>query len=73
MWACVQDTTIDAVRGTGCSTFNQVRGALSLHLLCCSFTILVLPILHKQRLPALVVRCVEHLMKWGVEEEGLFW
>lgn len=30
------------------------------------------PVLHERRLPALVFRCAQHLMKWGVEEEGLF-
>ena len=33
---------------------------------------LVSPVLYERRLPALIIRCVEHLMKWGVEEEGLF-
>ncbi|THH13214.1 hypothetical protein EW146_g6972 [Bondarzewia mesenterica] len=28
--------------------------------------------LEKRLLPALVVRCAQHLLKWGVEEEGLF-
>ncbi|KAI0030765.1 hypothetical protein K488DRAFT_71924 [Vararia minispora EC-137] len=26
----------------------------------------------ERMLPALVVRCVQHIMKWGLEEEGLF-
>lgn len=28
--------------------------------------------LEERLLPALIVRCVQHLSKWGVEEEGLF-
>jgi hypothetical protein len=32
----------------------------------------VLPALHERRLPALVFRCVQHIMKWGAKEEGLF-
>ncbi|KAK7692663.1 hypothetical protein QCA50_004296 [Cerrena zonata] len=28
--------------------------------------------LEKRLLPALVVRCAQHLLKWGVQEEGLF-
>ncbi|KZT11074.1 RhoGAP-domain-containing protein [Laetiporus sulphureus 93-53] len=32
----------------------------------------VLVALEERRLPAVVVRCAQHLMKWGVEEEGLF-
>ncbi|KAA1475155.1 RhoGAP-domain-containing protein [Dentipellis sp. KUC8613] len=28
--------------------------------------------LEKRMLPALVVRCAQHLLRWGVEEEGLF-
>jgi len=28
--------------------------------------------LEKRRVPAIVVRCVQHLLLWGVQEEGLF-
>jgi hypothetical protein len=75
---CVRDTVIDVIRDvvrltpppsdgpqTGrtspCSalSFNSLCGAVSLSL-------------HERWLPALVVRCVEHLMKWGMEEEALF-
>ncbi|KAH9994977.1 hypothetical protein BJV74DRAFT_795355 [Russula compacta] len=54
---CVNDTAIDAVRLTPPTADSSQS---------------VSPVLHERRLPALVVRCVEHLMKWGVEEEGLF-
>jgi len=28
--------------------------------------------LEERRLPAVIVRCAQHLLVWGVEEEGLF-
>ena len=28
--------------------------------------------LEERRLPAVVVRCAQHILVWGVEEEGLF-
>ena len=31
-----------------------------------------IPPLQERLLPALVLRCVQHLMTWGVQEEGLF-
>ncbi|KAI0256190.1 hypothetical protein BJV78DRAFT_1278730 [Lactifluus subvellereus] len=54
---CVKDTAVDAVRLAPAAQGSSQT---------------VSPILHERRLPALVVRCAEHLMKWGVEEEGLF-
>ncbi|KAH9956913.1 hypothetical protein BC827DRAFT_1157555 [Russula dissimulans] len=55
--SCVRDTAIDAIRlATPTSNSSQ----------------LVSTVLHERRLPALVVRCAEHMMKWGLEEEGLF-
>ncbi|KAI9509177.1 hypothetical protein F5148DRAFT_797744 [Russula earlei] len=54
---CVQTTAIDAIRlAPSTSDTSQLVSA----------------VLHERRLPALVVRCTEHLMKWGAEEEGLF-
>ncbi|KAI0305522.1 hypothetical protein B0F90DRAFT_1815135 [Multifurca ochricompacta] len=55
--ACVHETAIDAIRLA--SPTSAVSRTVS-------------PVLHERRLPALVVRCAQHLMKWGVEEEGLF-
>ena len=31
-----------------------------------------IPPLEDRALPALVIRCAQHLMQWGVQEEGLF-
>ena len=28
--------------------------------------------LEERRLPALALRCAQHLVKWGTQEEGLF-
>ncbi|KAF8271251.1 hypothetical protein EI94DRAFT_1797234 [Lactarius quietus] len=54
---CAEETAIDAIR-------LAPRTSGSSHT--------VSPALHERRLPALVFRCAQHLMKWGVEEEGLF-
>ena len=73
--ACVQDTAVDAVRlAPATQGSSQTGGTTSvsassyLHSQYCA----VSPVLLERRLPALVVRCVEHMMKWGVEEVGLF-
>ena len=29
-------------------------------------------LLETRRLPALVFRCAQHILKWGIQEEGLF-
>jgi hypothetical protein len=72
---CVQDTAIDAIRlapltpdSPQTGQASSISALLYLHSQCRA----VSPSLHERRLPALVVRCAEHLMKWGVEEEGLF-
>ena len=31
-----------------------------------------IPPLQERLLPALVLRCAQHLMVWGIQEEGLF-
>jgi hypothetical protein len=76
---CVRDTAIDAIRDAvrltpptsdGPQTGKTCSPFLLCHLihLCGEVSLS----LHERRLPALVVRCAEHLMKWGMEEEGLF-
>ncbi|KAI0066242.1 RhoGAP-domain-containing protein [Artomyces pyxidatus] len=57
--ACVRDTALDPVRHAlnGKDSDSVNLGGDSLE---------------QRLLPALVVRCVQHLLKWGVEEEGLF-
>jgi hypothetical protein len=70
---CADETAIDAIRLAASDTSHSGEAFLFLLLLsqylqCCA----VLPALHERRLPALVFRCAQHLMKWGVEEEGLF-
>lgn len=54
---CTDETAIDAVRLTPPTSDSSHT---------------VPPDLQERRLPALVFRCAQHLMKWGVEEEGLF-
>ncbi|KAF8264283.1 hypothetical protein EI94DRAFT_504962 [Lactarius quietus] len=54
---CAEETAIDAIR-------LAPPASDSSHT--------VSPALHERWLPALVFRCAQHLMKWGVEEEGLF-
>ena len=57
--ACVQDTAIDAVRSRfGKSPlYDDYVGMKPLE---------------ERMLPALIVRCAQHLMTWGLQEEGLF-
>ncbi|KAI9442424.1 hypothetical protein H4582DRAFT_1809421 [Lactarius indigo] len=54
---CADETAIDAVRLAPPTSDSSHT---------------VPPDLQERRLPALVFRCAQHLMKWGVEEEGLF-
>jgi hypothetical protein len=73
--ACVHDTAIDAIQHAPATSGDSQSGeahAVSAPFVYSLIMRAVSPILHERRLPALVVRCVEHLMKWGVEEEGLF-
>ena len=72
---CANETAIDDIRlGPPALDSPHIGEAslfslpLKLHLQSCA----VSPVLHERRLPALVIRCAQHLMKWGVEEEGLF-
>jgi hypothetical protein len=72
---CADETAIDAIRLTFPASDTSYSGEaflfllmLSQYLQCCA----VLPALHERRLPALVFRCVQHIMKWGAKEEGLF-
>ena len=72
---CVDETAIDAIRLASPASDTSHSGEASLFLLLSSQYLqycAVLPSLHERRLPALVFRCAQHLMKWGVEEEGLF-
>lgn len=72
---CADETAIDAVRLASPVSDTSHSGEASLLLLLLSQYLqcyAVLPSLHERRLPALVFRCAQHLMKWGVEEEGLF-
>ncbi|KAI9461222.1 hypothetical protein BJY52DRAFT_1117257 [Lactarius psammicola] len=56
---CVDETAIDAIRTAPPTSDSSHIGEAFL-----------VPV--SRRLPALVFRCAQHLMKWGVEEEGLF-
>ncbi|KAI0268623.1 hypothetical protein BC834DRAFT_968086 [Gloeopeniophorella convolvens] len=72
--SCVRDTAIESVRASPAPAESQTGEASSTNV-SIKFVLnrhLVSPNLHERRLPALVVRCAEHLMKWGAEEEGLF-
>jgi hypothetical protein len=73
---CVHDTAIDAIRLAPPTSDNHQsgRGIFCICVLSCIYLSrgVASPVLRERRLPALVVRCAEHLMKWGVEEEGLF-
>lgn len=56
--ACVAETAIESVRANAASRDpNEPPSARALE---------------ERALPAFVVRCAQHLRRWGVEEEGLF-
>ncbi|GBE81224.1 hypothetical protein SCP_0309510 [Sparassis crispa] len=55
---CVRETAIDAVRLSMLKDSDDVDSGIR-------------P-LEERWLPALAVRCAQHLLKWGVQEEGLF-
>ncbi|KAI0321070.1 hypothetical protein OF83DRAFT_1168758 [Amylostereum chailletii] len=61
---CVRDSALEHVR----SALNQAEeeGGAG------SYDAGVDAALEQRLLPALVVRCVQHIRKWGIEEEGLF-
>ena len=57
--SCVRETAIDDVliRMANGQEVADISGIRSLE---------------KRLLPALVLRCAQHILRWGVEEEGLF-
>lgn len=57
---CVRETAIDDVQ------IRLAHGDQDL------FSHVGLKPLESRLLPALVVRCAQHILRWGVEEEGLF-
>lgn len=58
LWTCVQQTAIDSVQ-------QQLEyGDYADHV--------TKRPLEERMLPALVVRCAQHLRLWGLQEEGLF-
>jgi hypothetical protein len=71
---CADETAIDAIRlaSPASDTSHSGEAFLLLLLLSPYLQRSAVLALHERRLPALVFRCAQHLMKWGVEEEGLF-
>ena len=59
---CVRDTAVDDVKQKLLS--GEYYGDL--------WEIDEIPPLQERLLPALVLRCAQHLMVWGIQEEGLF-
>ncbi|KAI0342030.1 RhoGAP-domain-containing protein [Trametopsis cervina] len=57
--SCVRDAAIDSIR----VAIQQAEGQLEVG---------GIKPLEQRMLPAIVVRCYQHLMRWGLEEEGLF-
>ena len=53
---CTQQTAVE--RASGTASHDSPSGSIR-------------P-LEERALPALVVRCAQHLLQWGVQEEGLF-
>lgn len=72
MKICVRDTAIDSVRTAlrakefDSSTIHDADSTPS------DVPSLPSAVLENRRLPALVVRCAQHILTWGVQELGLF-
>ena len=58
LWACIEQTAIDSMR-TRLEEQEQLAPVSARRL-------------EERLLPALIVRCAQHLHLWGVQEEGLF-
>lgn len=69
--ACTRETAVDPLRSrSGASMVDRARqydkkGSFS-------GDDVYLKVLETRKLPALVVRCAQHILLWGVQEEGLF-
>ena len=59
---CVRDTAVDDVKQKLLSGEYYGEG----------WEVDKIPPLQDRLLPALVLRCAQHLLAWGVQEEGLF-
>ena len=59
---CVRDTTVDDVKHKFLSQNYYREG----------WEVDKIPPLQDRLLPALVLRCAQHLLTWGIQEEGLF-
>lgn len=59
---CVRDTAVDEVKQKLLSGGYYEEG----------WTVDKIPPLQDRLLPALVLRCAQHLLAWGIQEEGLF-
>ena len=59
---CVRDTAVDDVKQKLLSGEYHDEG----------WEVDKIPPLQDRLLPALVLRCVQHLLAWGIQEEGLF-
>ncbi|KDQ57587.1 hypothetical protein JAAARDRAFT_193890 [Jaapia argillacea MUCL 33604] len=69
--SCVDETALDSVKllmhdsHTGEGHQSQRSGGMDMEVVGAKA-------LENRMLPALVVRCAQHLLKWGMQEEGLF-
>lgn len=59
---CVKDTAVDDVRQKLLSGKHHAEGWESDRI----------PPLQERFLPAVVLRCAQHLLTWGIQEEGIF-
>lgn len=59
---CVRDTAVDEVKQKLVSGEYYREG----------WEVDKIPPLQDRLLPALVLRCAQHLLAWGIQEEGLF-
>ncbi|KAL4078507.1 hypothetical protein V8B97DRAFT_1276653 [Scleroderma yunnanense] len=66
LMACVKDTAVDASGRTYSASEDNDHSDNT------SPQIVPLASLGRRHLPALVVRCTQHILTWGVQEQGLF-
>ena len=69
---CVRDTAIDSVRNTLCAGELNSSASHDTDSIASGAPSFPSPPLESRLLPALVVRCAQHILTWGIQELGLF-
>ncbi|KAG1784386.1 uncharacterized protein HD556DRAFT_1315120 [Suillus plorans] len=73
MKTCIRDTAIDSVRTALRAKEFDSSATQDADSMLSNAPSLPSAALGSRQLPALVVRCAQHILTWGVQELGLFW